>query len=233
MVGTLFPFVSEAPPGRREGDRLRPTHYGGESSWRDGGSTWQVSFASDGRATAVEVPASERCRARAGAGGTAGGTRPGIASALTAIAAARPGTRLNGPQLRRPPRDRLRACLRRDGTCRPRDELACAVVRSELLAGGLRSWRRYRAGARRTAEPVQVWLRRGRAGAGLLAGPARGGVRFGTVTVRLIGIDRPRREPVRVARCCPGDSGTDAHGCSATEGASPWPALLEPCTVPS
>jgi hypothetical protein len=187
MVGTLFPFTSQGSArGRREGDRFAVAHYGGESSWRDGGSTWQVSFAADGRATAVDVPASERAEREPVPAELQVAPDPATL-ALTAIAAAQPGTRLDA---RSYDGRRVVAFAMSCAGAEPpaTGELACAVS-GELLAGGLRSWRATER-ERADREPIQVWLRRGVHGQGYWPVRLEVEAPVGTVTARLIGIER-------------------------------------------
>ena len=189
VVGALFPFESRgSAQGRRDGDRLAVDRYGGESSWRDGGSTWQVTFGADGRATAVEMPASERAERDPVPAELQVAPDPATL-ALTAIAASRPGTRLNARSYdgRRVIGFAL-ACAETEPAAT--DELACAIS-GELLAGGLRNTR-FPEREQADRKPVQVWLRRGLQGPGYWPVRLEAASRFGTVTVRLIAIDHGR-----------------------------------------
>ena len=144
----MFPFeLRGSAQGRRDGDRLAVDRYGGESSWRDGGSTWQVTFGADGRAAAVEMPASERAERDPVPAELQVAPDPATL-ALTAIAASRPGTRLNARSYdgRRVIGFAL-ACAETEPAAT--DELACAIS-GELLAGGCET-RAFRSGNRRTA----------------------------------------------------------------------------------
>lgn len=186
IVGSLFPFESRGTAqGRSEGGRLEVARYGGESSWRDGSSAWQVTFDAAGRAAAVELPASERARRDPVPAELQVAPDPATL-ALTAIAAASPGARLDARSFdgRRAIGFAL-AC----GEAEPvtGGELSCAVS-GELLAGRLRDSPLPEQG-RADREPVQVWLRRGVQGDGYWPVRLEAASRFGTVTGRLMAFD--------------------------------------------
>lgn len=186
IVGSLFPFESRGTAqGRRTGGRLDVARYDGESSWRDGGSAWQVTFDAAGRAAAVELPAFERARRDPVPAELQVAPDPATL-ALTTIAAARPGTRLDARSFdgRRAIGFAL-AC----GEAEPvtGGELSCAVS-GELLAGRLRDSPLPEQG-RADREPVRVWLRRGVQGDGYWPVRLEAAFRFGTVTGRLMAID--------------------------------------------
>lgn len=183
LAGTLFPFTSQGTAeGRRDGDRFLPDRYDGSSAWGDGGSRWHVRFAPDGRATQVELPPEEVARREPVPDALQ--VAPDPASLLLgAIEQAGPGVRLDGQSF--------------DGRRAMRVELACADAKSgaelpctvsgRLLAGASRQGRPP-SGVER--EPWRVWLRGGVHGEGLWPVRLEAPTRFGTVTARLIRIDR-------------------------------------------
>jgi hypothetical protein len=185
LVGTLFPFTSQGTAaGRRDGDRFQPDHYDGSSAWRDGGSQWRVAFAPDGRATQIDVPADDLAGREPVPEALKVGPDP-ASLALSAIAQAAPGARLDGQSFdgRRAVRVEL-ACADADADA----DLACTLS-GRLLAGASREWRE-RAQGQTEREPWRVWLRAGVHGQGLWPVRLEAPSRFGTVGARLISIDR-------------------------------------------
>lgn len=185
LIGTLFPFSSQgAAEGSRDGDRFQPERYGGRSNWRDGGSQWRVAFAADGQATQIEVPPDDL----AGREPVPEALRvsPDPASlALSAIARAAPGARLDGQSFdgRRAVRIELDCAEVQAGT-----DLACTVS-GRLLAGASRERREHTQDAAER-EPWRVWLRTGVHGEGFWPVRLEAPSRFGTVEARLVSIDR-------------------------------------------
>ena len=187
IVGTLFPFVSEGmAEGQRQGDQFVPTAFGGQSTWRDGGSQWQVAFAPDGRATRVEVPPEDLAEREPVPVELRVAPDP-ASLALAAIERAAPGVRMDGQSFdgRRSVRLEL-SCGEPDATA----ELACTIS-SRLVAGGSHEWRE-RTRTEPPREPVRVWLREGVHGDGFWPVRAEAPSRFGTVAVRLVSIDKAK-----------------------------------------
>lgn len=183
LVGAMFPFRSQGSAiGRRDGDRFLPMSFDGRSSWRDGGSQWRVAFAADGRATQIEVPAEDRAGREPVPQALQIGPDP-ASLALSAIARAAPGARLDGQSFdgRRAVRLEL-ACAE----AQPSAELPCTIS-GHLLAGGSHDRPRHES----ERQPWRVWLREGVHGDGFWPVRLEAPSRFGTVGARLISIDRP------------------------------------------
>lgn len=184
VVGALFPFTATgAAQGRRDGDRYWPRSFDGRSEWRDGGGTWRVEFGPDGRATEVEIPATEQSDREPVPEVLRQGPDP-ASLALTAIASASAGASLTATGF--------------DGKRAVEFVLACAAdltdaelactIESHLLAGASRAWRDRQPEPPRP--PARVWL--GAGGNDQRYWPVRLEVpsRFGGITARLISLEQ-------------------------------------------
>ena len=190
LVGTLFPFVASGEvEGRIEGVELSPEHYRGRSTWGDGGSIWRVEFDPDGRASEIEIERDDLGPRDPVPAPLRVGPDP-VTLALTALARAEPGTRIEGRSFDG------RRVLGYDFACddppmvQAGETTLTCLVSAELVAGGTQRWRESRRG---DAEPIRVWLRAEPGSARYLPVRAETVSRFGTVTAELVAIERPPR----------------------------------------
>jgi len=183
--------------GRLLDGGVRPEHFRGASSWRDGAGFWRVSFAADGRATEVEVDAATRADREPVPEPLRRGPDP-MSLMLAAMQRAAAGERSIARSFdgRRAMRYEL-ACAAEPSPIRAvalgqaaREALAC-TVEAELVAGRSARWSRDADQAPRERQPVRLWLVSGLGGMPHWPVRLEAESRWGAVTVELERFDDP------------------------------------------
>jgi len=196
MLGWLFPFESEGwSEGTRADDQPMARHYQASSRWRDGGGDWGVSFAPDGRADRIEVPAEELAERDPVPAQLAVAPDP-LTLILEAAGAAGPGVRLSGTSFdgKRALRFEL-ACgdeMVRVALTRTDDGEHAALICSatgELAAGASRRWHDRHADEGEERPPAKVWLGRDILEDGYWPVRVEIDTEYGTVIARLIKLE--------------------------------------------
>ncbi len=143
---------------------VRPEHFRGQSSWRDGEGYWRVSFDADGLAREVELDAATRDDREPVPEALRRGPDP-LSLMLEAMQLAAAGAILEGRSFdgRRAMRYSL-ACAAEPSPIQPaalgaaaRDALVCTAD-GELVAGRSKRWGERADEQTRERSPVRVWL---------------------------------------------------------------------------
>ncbi len=150
--------------GRLDADGVAPRQFQGQSRWRDGAGHWRVTFAADGRVTALELDEATRADREPVPDALQRGPDP-LGLMLEAMLAARGGGRVEGRSFdgRRLMHYDLACAAERSAVQPaalgggPREALVCEAD-GALLAGRSRRWSERADESGRERAPVRIWL---------------------------------------------------------------------------